>query len=209
MEIATRSRRSTGSADTLLNATSELMAERNSVDVTFADIAAKSGMNSALIHYHFGNKMGLYKALLERDAGSTFAALGRLVAADMPAREKLRAHIKGVIKTYHRYPYMNRLIGALSIDSDSEIARFIAERFTRPLADAQAAILHQGMAEGVFRTIDPMLFHFSLIGACDHLFHARHSLKFAFGVGEIDDELQHRYAEHTAGLLLDSLGNSA
>ena len=148
-ELATKSKRATASADMLLNATSALMAERNSVDVTFADIAARSGMNSALIHYHFGNKAGLYKALLERDAGSTFAALDRLVAADMPAREKLRHHIAGVIKTYHRYPYMNRLIGALSIDSESETARFIAERFTRPLAEAQAAILVQILRDSV------------------------------------------------------------
>ena len=204
-ELATKSKRATASADMLLNATSALMAERNSVDVTFADIAARSGMNSALIHYHFGNKAGLYKALLERDAWSTFAALDRLVAADMPAREKLRHHIAGVIKTYHRYPYMNRLIGALSIDSESETARFIAERFTRPLAEAQAAILRQGVEEGVFRKVDPMLFHFSLVGACDHLFHARHSLKFAFGVEEIDDDLQRRYADHIAGIVLDSI----
>ena len=189
----------------LLNATSALMTERNSVDVTFADIAARSGMNSALIHYHFGNKAGLYKALLERDAGSTFCALDRLVAANMPAREKLRQHISGMIKTYHRFPYMNRLIGALSIDSESDTAQFIAERFTRPLAEAQAAILRQGEREGAFRQIDPMLFYFSLVGACDHLFHARHSLKFAFGVDEIDDDLQRRFADHIATLMLDSI----
>lgn len=46
------------SADLLLDATSALMIERNTVDVTFVEIAQKSGLNAALIRYHFGSKLG-------------------------------------------------------------------------------------------------------------------------------------------------------
>lgn len=197
--------RARNSADVLLDAASALMTERNSVNITFNDIAARSGLNSALIHYRFRGKTGLFRALLERDAGSTFPDLERLVATDMSAVDKLRHHIHGVIKVYYRHPYMNRLIGALAVETDSETARFISERFTRPLAAAQAAILEQGVREGSFRRVDPMLFYFSLIGACDHLFYARHSLKWAFGVADIDDTLRKRYAEHVTALLLDSV----
>jgi AcrR family transcriptional regulator len=193
------------SADALLNATSALMIERNSVNVSFSDISDKSGLNSALIRYHFGSKSGLFIALLERDAGGTFSELEKLVQADMPAIQKLRHHIHGVIKVYFRYPYMNRLVGALSVETESDTAQFISERFTRPLADAQRSILAQGEAEGMFRAIDPVLFYFSLIGACDHLFHARHSLKFAFGIADIDDALRRRYADHVTDIVLNSV----
>ncbi|KQT32631.1 hypothetical protein ASG29_12860 [Sphingomonas sp. Leaf412] len=197
--------RGRNSADVLLDTASALMAERNSIDITFADIAERSGLNSALIHYRFGGKTGLFRALLERDAGQTLPALEALVAADLPAVEKLRRHIRGVIRIYHRYPYMNRLIGALAVETDSETARFMSERFTRPIATAQAAILAQGLVEKTFRDIDPMLFYFSLIGACDHLFYARHSLKWAFGIGTIDDRLARRYADHIEALLTRSV----
>ncbi|MBE7186421.1 MAG: TetR family transcriptional regulator [Methylobacterium mesophilicum] len=193
------------SADVLLDAASALMAERNSVDITFTDIAARSGLNSALIHYRFGGKAGLFRALLERDAGAAFPHLERLVASDLPAVEKLTHHIHGVIRLYFRYPYMNRLIAALAVETNSDTARFMSERFTRPLAAAQGAILEQGVREGVFRPVDPMLFHFSLIGACDYLFTARHALKWAFGVDEIDDALRRRYAAHITGQLLHSV----
>lgn len=200
-----RAPRPRNSADALLDAASALMIERNSVHITFNDIAARSGLNSALIHYRFRGKTGLFRALLERDAGSTFPFLEQLVRSDMSAVDKLRHHIHGVIKVYFRHPYMNRLIGALAVETDSETARFISERFTRPLASAQAAILEQGVREGTFRAIDPMLFYFSLIGACDHLFYARHSLKWAFGVADIDDALRKRYADHVTALLLESV----
>jgi len=198
-------RAESSSADQLLNATSALMIERNSVDVTFADIAEKSGLNAALIRYHFGSKLGMFMALLERDAGGTFHELEKLIASDMDAATKLRHHVHGVIKVYFRYPYMNRLVAALAVETDSETARFISERFSRPLAAAQKAILEQGEAEGVFRKIDPMLFYFSLIGACDHLFNARHSLKYAFGIEDIDDELRKAYATHMTDLLMRSV----
>ncbi len=198
-------RRDSSSRDLLLDAAASLMSERGSVNFTFTDISARSGLNSALVRYHFGSKEGLLMALLERDAGGTFQALDRLVSADLDAASKLRRHIEGVIKIYHRHPYMNRLIGILSTEIDSETARFMSERFTRPLADAQRAILDQGVAEGRFRKIDPTLFYFSVIGACDHLFHARSALKHAFGIDQIDDDLRQRYARHLTDLLLGSV----
>ena len=144
-------------------------------------------------------------ALLERDAGSTFRALDALISSDLNAIAKLRHHIEGVIKIYHRHPYMNRLIGVLGTEIDSETAQFMSERFTKPLAEAQRSILKQGRDEGVFRDIDPTLFYFSLIGACDHLFHARSALKHAFGIDHIDDEMRARYARHLIDMLLGSV----
>lgn len=191
--------------EALLDATRELMVEENSTQVSFGDISQRSGINQALIRYHFGSKNGLLEALLERDAGSTFAALAELVASDIGAVEKLRRHIHGVIKIYHRFPYLNRLVGVLSADVSSETAHFISDRFARPLADAQRAILDQGIREGVFRSIDPMLFHFSLVGACDYLFHARASLSSVFGVDSISDDLRKAYADHICSILLESV----
>lgn len=191
--------------DQLLDATSALMLERNSTQLSFGDISKKSGINGALIRYHFGTKLGLLEALLERDAGGTFAALEQLVTAPMDAVEKLRHHIHGVIKVYHRYPYMNRLVGALTAESGPEAAQFISERFIRPLAAAQKAILDQGVREGSFRAVDPMLFYFSVIGACDHLFHARSALAYAFDTHEIDDDLRRAYADHICNNLLESI----
>src|SRR6266481_394441 len=51
-------------AEKLLVAASELMIERSSIEVSLSDIAQKSGVNAALVKYHFGNKDGLLMALL-------------------------------------------------------------------------------------------------------------------------------------------------
>ncbi|PZU77551.1 MAG: TetR family transcriptional regulator [Sphingomonas sp.] len=186
----TSRRRGRHSGDVLLDAASALMIERNSITVTFAEIAARAGLNSALI---------------ERDVGGTFPMLAELVAADLPAVRKLDLHIRAITQTYFDHPYINRLVAVLTQDVEGEGARFVSERVVRPLHEAQAAILAQGQAEGVFRAVDPMLFYFSLIGACDHLFQARYALKWAFAVGDIDGSLRRDYAQHVLGLLMGSL----
>ena len=44
-------------AEKLLVAASGLMIERSSIEVSLSDIAQKSGVNAALVKYHFGNKV--------------------------------------------------------------------------------------------------------------------------------------------------------
>src|SRR5262249_61325981 len=46
-------------------AAEELFAERGFDGAAIRDIARKAGVNGAMIHYYFGNKEGLYHAMLE------------------------------------------------------------------------------------------------------------------------------------------------
>lgn len=191
--------------DLLLDATGALMSEGNTTTVSFADISERSGINSALIRYHFGNKQGLLEALIERDAGASYDGLDRLVEMDIPPEEKMRMHVQGIMRLYHRYPYLNRLLIELQSQSETEIAHHISERYTRRAVNAQVAILDEGYKAGVFRKVDPMLFHFSLVGACDGIFHSRSALDHVFGVKQIDETLRDRFADQVAEIVLSGL----
>lgn len=185
------------------------MTEHGSIDITLSDLAEKSGLNSALVKYYFGGKNGLLLELLRKVLAPPMAELGPLMEMQVPAAAKLRIHISGVVNTYFRFPYVNRLMHFLLAENSEEFGRVIAEEFARPLADAQAKILRDGEAEGVFRPVDPMLFYFNLIGACDHLFFGRYSLKHVFGVETIDVDLKRRYVDHLYGMMTVGLMKQA
>ena len=86
----------------LLKAAGELMTERNSIDISLSELAKKSGINAALVKYHFGNKDGLLLALLARDSQSEIENLDYLMRQPITPTEKLKLHIAGIIKAYYR-----------------------------------------------------------------------------------------------------------
>jgi len=190
-----------GTAERLLVAASELMIARSSIEVSLSDIAQKSGANSALVKYHFGNKDGLLLALLARDAATEVANLEYLLTQSITPTEKLRLHIGGIIRAYRRFPYMNRLIHYLLHESSAEAADEVSKFFVAPLLDFHRRLLAEGVAAGEFRDTDPVLFYTSLIGACDHLFFGRHAMTRASGVGPVTDEVCRAYIKHMQALI--------
>lgn len=188
-------------ADKLLVAASELMIERASIEVSLSDIAQKSGVNAALVKYHFGNKDGLLLALLARDAATEISQLEYLLAQPITPSAKLRLHIGGIIRAYHQFPYMNRLIHYLLHESSAGAADEVSKFFVAPLLDFHRRLLAEGIKAGEFRKIDPVLFYTSLIGACDHLFFGRHAMSRAVGVGPVTDEVCRDYIKHMEALI--------
>ena len=188
-------------AEKLLVAASELMIERSSIEVSLSDIAQKSGVNAALVKYHFGNKDGLLLALLARDAATEVAHLEYLLAQPITPTAKLKLHIAGIIRAYHQFPYMNRLIHYLLHESSAEAADEVSKFFVAPLLDFHRRLLAEGTSCGEFRDVDPVLFYTSLIGACDHLFFGRHAMSRASGVGPVTEEVCRQYIKHMEALI--------
>src|SRR5438477_11570826 len=87
-------------AEKLLVAASALMIERSSIEVSLSDIAQKSGVNAALVKYHFGNKDGLLLALLARDAATEGSNSDYLLAQPFRRPAKLRLHMPGIIRPF-------------------------------------------------------------------------------------------------------------
>ncbi len=191
----------TSTAEKLLEAASELMIERSSIEISLSDIAQKSGVNAALVKYHFGNKDGLLLALLARDAATELSNLEYLLAQPITSTAKLKLHIGGIIRAYYRFPYMNRLIHYLLHESTPGSADEVSKFFVAPLLDFHRRLLAEGVSRGEFRQIDPVLFYTSLIGACDHLFFGRHAMSRATGVGPVTDEVCRQYIKHMESLI--------
>ena len=194
-------------AEKLLVAASELMIGRSSIDVSLSDIAQRSGVNAALVKYHFGNKDGLLLALLARDAATEVANLEYLLAQPIAPTAKLKLHIAGIIRAYHQFPYMNRLIHYLLHESSVDAADEVSKFFVAPLLDFHRRLLAEGVKAGEFRDIDPVLFYTSLIGACDHLFFGRHAMSRATGVGPVTDEVCRQYIKHMEALICGGMLN--
>jgi AcrR family transcriptional regulator len=187
----------------LLEAACSLMIERGSIEVSLSDIAQRSQLNSALVKYYFGSKNGMMMAVLEDVLGRALGQMTGLLSMNLNPVDKLKLHIKGIITIYFRYPFINRLIHAMF--QEPELAKQVAETINRPLANTQRQLLEQGVKDGVFRPIDPMLFYFIVLGACDHLFFGQQILLHAFGIPRIDEDLRRSYTNTLLDLILGGI----
>lgn len=191
-----------GARDLLLHTASTIMREGDIVDISLSELSLRSGLNSALVKYYFGNKAGLMKALLDRDMQDIVHAVDALMAKDMSPEVRLRRHIGAVVDTYYKTPYLNRLLMRLVRESDPDEAHRIADSYLSPLSQAYDRLIKDGVKQGVFRKVDPQLFYFTTTGACDRFFSSRLVLKHCYDTEALTEELRDRYREHCIDFIM-------
>ncbi|MCC6332791.1 MAG: TetR/AcrR family transcriptional regulator [Myxococcales bacterium] len=86
----------TQTRERILGAADALFGELGFDVTTTRDIAERSGVNKALIHYHFGTKDDLLEALLE----GYYAKLGEALTAALGRRKGLAAQVEEVLDAY-------------------------------------------------------------------------------------------------------------
>lgn len=191
-----------GARDQLLETASAIMREGDIVDISLSELSLRSGLNSALVKYYFGNKAGLMRALLDRDMADIVHSVDALMAKDMAPDKRLRRHIGAVVDTYYKTPYLNRLLMRLVRDSDDDEAHRIAASYLTPLNLAYDRLIEDGIKQGLFRDVDPQLFYFTLTGAADRFFSARLVLKHCFDQDTLTEELRDRYRAHCIDFIM-------
>ncbi|MDE2436229.1 MAG: TetR family transcriptional regulator [Sphingomonadales bacterium] len=191
-----------GAREQLLATASAIMREGDIVDISLSELSLRSGLNSALVKYYFGNKAGLLRALLDRDMKGIVDSVDGLLAKDWDPETRLRHHIGKVVDTFYATPYLNRLLMRLVRESDDEEAQRIADSYLAPLHRAYDKLIRDGVKQGLFRDVDPQLFYFTLTGAADRFFSARLVLKHCFDTDTLTEELRDAYRAHCTDFIM-------
>lgn len=191
----------------LLDAASAIMRQGDIEDVSLSELSRRSGLNSALVKYYFGNKAGLLRALIDREWSARVRQMEALLAKDLDPQAKLRIHMTGVVDNFFRQPYTHRLLLRMIRESAVEEARRLADSYLKPMLSAYETLIGEGVAAGVFRPVDPQLFYFTVIGAADRFFTAQLVLRYCSDTDVLDEALRERYRAHlndfvVAGILV-------
>ncbi len=157
-----RARQAEGSRDALLAAATDEFALHGFAGASVDTIAARAGVNKAMIYYHFKSKERLYLEILRGVFSSMGSRTGAIADSDAPATAKIAAFVAAISAEADARPYlppmMMREIAEGARRLDTETLRLMSRLFTN-----LRAILEQGVREGVFRPANPLLTYFSLI----------------------------------------------
>jgi TetR/AcrR family transcriptional regulator len=168
-----RRRDAAGTRDALLDAGIELFAERGYEGVPGWAIAAKAGVNKAMISYHFGGKRKFYLAIVSATFSEIVASVERLADSARPAPEVLRELIAVVGEMVtKRHPHFCTMMLREVLTGGKHLEPEVIDKPVRLLAAVQRLVA-RGVSEGAFRPVDPLLTHLSLVGSLVFFFATR------------------------------------
>lgn len=138
-------------------------------------IAEAAGINKRMIYAYFGDKDGLYLAVLDACLARALELGGEGAVAPGAT---LRARVEGIIRRFFEYlganPDFVRLLAWESLSTDRRGRRILLDRLEAGLAPMKA-IVRQGVEEGVFRRdLDPRTFLLSVNSLLLGYFNVRH-----------------------------------
>jgi TetR/AcrR family transcriptional regulator, regulator of cefoperazone and chloramphenicol sensitivity len=153
----------------LLEAASELFAEKGFAGVTTREIAAAAGVTLACINYHFAGKAGLYRtALLEAHT----AAAESMRTADGPPEARLRAFIHAMVDRVLDGRQVAVRLLARELAQPTAALDEVVERSIRPTSELLRTIIRNILGTAA---TDERVRHaaISVIGQCLHWHHGR------------------------------------
>lgn len=191
--------------DSLLGTARSLFLSRGFASVTIRQIAAAAGSSPATIHYHFGDKLGLYRAMLDDAMGPIVDALQR-PGSDAHAGE---VDVAGVIGLYSRTlaanPWVPALILQEVLTDGGQFREEFTDRFAGRVAPMLVESLRRGQAAGTVRPdVEPRLAALSAISLTVFPFLALPVVRRVLGLS-VEGEALDRLVAHTTRVLLEGI----
>ena len=127
-------------------------------------IAARTRTSKRMIYYYFGNKEGLYLAVLEEAYGSIRREEATLDLDSLPPEAALRTLVESTFDYYTKHPEFVRLVMNENIMGGVHMARSKAiGTLNVTVIDTLRRLVVRGQKERVFRRdIDPIELHMSI-----------------------------------------------
>ena len=144
-------------------------------------IAAQTGVTKAMIYYYFQSKEGLYEAVMQRIGIQLESAFEPLMSEQLPAESALKEAIRAGIAYGAAYPHRGMLWFHEAIQNQGKYGQLSGWQTS---FWSLTQILERGIAQGVFRPLDPFLTTINVLGVCTFYFNAYENLKY------IDSERQ-------------------
>jgi AcrR family transcriptional regulator len=176
--VSADNRRTPGARDAaatreaLLGAATQLFAERGYDGATVDAIAVRARVNKAMINYHFEGKHGLYTAILKRDFGWMLTRISQLLAEPVGADAKLSRFVAIFGELHRRRPGLSAMMLREAMSGGRGLDPTVLPDIRR-IFEAVQAIVSQGIAEGTFRNVDPLVMHHTVIGSLAFFFAAK------------------------------------
>ncbi|MGA2416619.1 MAG: TetR/AcrR family transcriptional regulator [Candidatus Sulfotelmatobacter sp.] len=150
----------------ILRAAAKEFAEHGIAGARTDAIASQARVNKALLYYYFHDKEALYGAVLDHAFYGMKASVFQVLDSGLPPREKIMAYVAAYfdfIASNQIYPKLLQREMMRAREGNSVHIDRLVKTYFQPIYRRVGELLHQGIAEGEFRKVDPAHFVPSMI----------------------------------------------
>lgn len=148
----------------ILRAAARVFAEKSYAGARVDEIARRAGVNKALLYYHVGNKDTLYGAVIRDNLERFETNMKEVLAKAATPEDRLRAVVTAFTEMTATAPYLPRLILREAAFGGVRLPESVLHELAR-IFNVIRGVLDEGVAEGQFRPVDPLLTHFMITGS--------------------------------------------
>ncbi|MGQ0676509.1 MAG: TetR/AcrR family transcriptional regulator [Rhodospirillales bacterium] len=161
-------------------------------------IARRAGANKRMLYHYFGNKEGLFLAVMERTYAHIRHREERLRLEALPPVAAMRKLVRFTFRYFLDHPHFVTLLNSENLHRARHIRRSTrVKEINSPVIAALDDILARGRKQGVFRAgVDPLQLYISVAGVCYFYFSNVHTLSTIFardllGRPALDSRMKH------------------
>ncbi len=145
-----RERNSAATKLRLLDAAEHEFAARGFTGVRLRDIADAAGVQPALIHHYFGDKQGLYRAVLDRALLPTSTESWTLLGRDLDLEGLIDGFVDMLLRFHAAHTNLLSMLRHEAMAGSDVLSELMRER-TLPVIDALRAVIVEIQARGGIR----------------------------------------------------------
>jgi AcrR family transcriptional regulator len=189
----------------LVEAAIALARERGFEAIGVRQIASAAGVTPGMIAYYFGDKRGLYQAMLEATYQRLVERLRALLDRPAAGGDPIARLVDLQISTVADTPWLPPLLAREVLARESPLREFLSERIAAGPGVLVPQMLRREMAAGRIRDdLDPLLIMLSLfgMGMVPYLMYPVAGPALGY---EIDDDFRDRMIAHVQALLARGL----
>lgn len=176
--------------DKILDAAIELFSQKGSANTSIREICRCAGVGAPAVHYHFGNKDGLFEAVVEETLDTTDfqAQLVKAVRAAKHPEHMLRAYIETYLD---HYPMQLCDIGLFVHDSMRlhEKSKQKTLEGLNGLYELAKEVIASGVSTGQYREVDVDTVAECILGMLDSFVSSRAYLGLPYDTKRVSDTL--------------------
>ena len=157
--------RSTVTRERLLDAASELFAEKGFEGARVDRISRRARVNKAMIYYHFRTKKGLYQAVLLNSFSLLRQTLERAATReDAAPADRLSGLVHALAQIASERPALPRILVREILADGRHLSPQAARALTEMFHPFRATV-DEGISQGAFREADPLLVQIHLVAS--------------------------------------------